>query len=363
MAKILLTGFPGFLGSALVPRLLERTSDNTTIICLIQQKFRVPAESKIQAYRKEFGASADRIKLAEGDITVAGLGLEQTEIDREQISEIYHLAAIYDLGVSRDLAMKVNFDGTNNMLYFAEQCPNLQRFQYVSTCYVSGRYEGSFSEQDLDVGQSFNNYYEETKYLAEVEVQNKMRQGMPTTIYRPAVVTGDSRTGATQKYDGPYYVIQWILRQPAIAVLPVIGNPKEYTFNVVPSNFVIDAIHYLSSLEQSKNKVYQLCDPDPLTVDGIIRAISDATDKKIIRIPLTQGLAKGALKHIPGVYRLMKIEPEAVNYFTHPTRYTCNQTLRDLQDSEIQCPRFDEYLDVLIDFMRQNPQIKPDAMV
>ena len=33
---------------------------------------------------------------------------------------------------------------------------------------------------------------------------------IPTTIYRPAIVVGDSRTGETQKFDGPYYVLRFI---------------------------------------------------------------------------------------------------------------------------------------------------------
>ena len=59
----------------------------------------------------------------------------------------------------------------------ARRCKALDRLHYVSTCYVSGRYVGIFGEEDLDKGQTFNNYYEETKYLAEVEVQARMRAG------------------------------------------------------------------------------------------------------------------------------------------------------------------------------------------
>jgi len=120
--------------------------------------------------------------------------------------------------------MKVNVEGTRHMLDFADGCSSLRRFQYVSTCYVSGRYAGIFRETDLSKGQTFNNFYEETKYLAEVEVQEQMRQGLPATIYRPAIVVGDSRTGDTQKYDGPYFAIRWLLRQPGIAIMPVVGD-------------------------------------------------------------------------------------------------------------------------------------------
>merc|ERR1711862_773430 len=104
-------------------------------------------------------------------------------------------AAVYDLGMSRALGMKVNVQGTKNMTSFAKRCTSLKRFNYVSTCYVSGTYDGRFRETDLEVGQSFNNFYEETKYLAELEVKKCIQDdNLPCTIYRPAIVVGDSVT-------------------------------------------------------------------------------------------------------------------------------------------------------------------------
>ena len=73
-----------------------------------------------------------------------------------------------------------------------------------------------------------------------------MRAGMPATIYRPSIVVGDSRTGETQKYDGPYFAMQWLLRQKRVAIMPVVGSPSDTEFNVVPRDFVIDAITWLS---------------------------------------------------------------------------------------------------------------------
>jgi thioester reductase-like protein len=59
---------------------------------------------------------------------------------------------------------------------------------------------GVFHEDDLDVGQSFKNFYEETKFLAEMEVA---RSGLPVTTYRPSIVVGDSRTGETGSSTAP----------------------------------------------------------------------------------------------------------------------------------------------------------------
>lgn len=359
MKTIFFTGFPGFLGSELVPRVLRRAAD-AEVVCLVQSKFAPLARQRADSIEQSDPSFRGRIRIVEGDITKQDLGLTNAAELVRETSEIFHLAAVYDLAVKRELAMNVNVLGTRNVLAFAGRAPNLRRLHYVSTCYVSGRHPGRYTENDLDVGQRFNNFYEETKYLAEVDVQKAMKSGLKTTVYRPAIVVGDSRTGATQKYDGPYYVIRWILKQPKIAVLPVIGTPARYHVNLVPSDYVIGAVDALSGMPQSEGKVYQLADPEPLTVDRLITAIGEATGRRIVRVPLPLSVAKGSIDHVPGVYRLMQIPSSAVDYFVHPTEYTNVEAVRDLA---VVPPRFDQYLPNLIAFVRNHPEIKSDAMV
>ncbi|HEY6843755.1 MAG TPA: SDR family oxidoreductase, partial [Thermoanaerobaculia bacterium] len=117
---ILLTGYPGFLGSALLPRILAR-SPEVRVVCLVQPKFASLARQRAARF-------GDRVQIAEGDIA--------SRIDLPPVEEIFHLAAVYDLSVSRELGMRVNVEGTRHVLDFAERCPSLHRFQYVSTCYV-----------------------------------------------------------------------------------------------------------------------------------------------------------------------------------------------------------------------------------
>ena len=331
--NILFTGFPGFLGSELLPRVLAR-DPGAHIVCLVQSKFAALARERAALY-------GDRVSIEEGDIT-APIAL------KPDVSEVYHLAAIYDLGVSRDLGMRVNVDGTRHVLDFAER--SSAHLHYVSTCYVSGRYEGVFHETDLDVGQRFNNFYEETKFLAEVEVR---RRGVPATIYRPSVVVGNSRTGATQKFDGPYFVVQWLMRQPRIAVLPVIGRPKSYRFNCVPSDFIVDAIDRLSA--ERSSTCYHLADPHPLTVDETITTFAKATHRSVIRVPLPKTLAKFSIEHIPGVFALMRIPSTAIDYFVHPTSYAT-------RDFGITPPPLPSYAEQLVRFFAAHPEVSSRAM-
>jgi nucleoside-diphosphate-sugar epimerase len=361
MAKLFFTGFPGFLGSELVPRVLLR-SEGDEAVCLVQPKFAALARRRAQEIEAREPLCAGRIHLVEGDITRPGLGLSDAAGLQRETSEVYHLAAVYDLSVRREVGMKVNVEGTRNLLDFAAGCAGLRRFQYVSTCYVSGRYAGIFRETDLVKGQAFNNFYEETKYLAEVEVRERMKGGLPATLYRPAIVVGDSRTGDTQKYDGPYFAIRWLLRQPGIAIMPVVGDSTRCRLNLVPRDFVIGAITYLSGQEKAVGKTYQLADPEPLTIDEVLTAVAKATGRLMIRVPLPVGVAKAAIDWVPGVYRLMKIPSSTIDYFVHPTFYDPSNTLADLQGTDLRVPPLRSYLPALVSFMRVHPELGSEAM-
>ena len=221
MAVLFLTGFPGFLGSTLLPRLLaDRPVDRA--VCLVQPRWAPLATQAVGRLAHAAPHTRGRIELTEGDIVEPDLALARASW-QTQVTEAFHFAAAYELGVPRAIAQQVNVDGTRHVLRACGDWPHLQRFHYVSTCFVSGRYDGVFHEADLDVGQTFNNHYEESKALAERHVREAMRSGLATTVYRPAVVVGDTQTGETQKFDGPYCVLQLLLKQPRIAIRYAVG--------------------------------------------------------------------------------------------------------------------------------------------
>jgi thioester reductase-like protein len=363
-STILFSGFPGFLGRELLPRVLAR-DPAARAVCLVQGKFLADARAAAAELTRARPALAGRIDLVEGDITLPdlGLGADPAAALARATREIYHLAAIYDLSVPRAFAEKVNVEGTRQVLEYAVRCTQLARLQYVSTCYVSGRHAGIFAEDDLDKGQRFNNHYEETKFLAEILVRERMATGLPATIYRPSIVVGDSATGVTQKLDGPYYLLRWLLRQPSrLALLPVIGDPSRFCLNVVPRDFVVDAITYLSGIPGSLGKTYQLADHAPPSCEEALDIMAEATGREVVRVPLAVGLAKTAIERVPGVYRLVQIPSSLVDYMAHPTHYLNRDTLADLAPAGLRAPRFAAYAKNLAAFVREHLSMSSAAM-
>lgn len=358
----LVTGFPGFLGDALVDRLVATSSGTVDLTCLVQSRYRSLADRRAAAIEDERGA-AGAIQLVSGDITAPDLGLGDGYDDLVASTvEVYHLAAVYDLGVDARSARRVNVDGTEHLLDLAETA-HVERFHHVSTCYVSGRHPGRFGPDDLLVGQRFHNHYEVTKFQAEVAVRRAMAGGLPATVFRPAIVVGDSDTGATRKYDGPYRLVRFVLRQPRVAVVPLVGEPRRSELNVVPRDFVVDALVELASRPESVGETYQLADPAPPSVVDAVTAIAEAADRRAVTPRVPGWALLGALRHVPGLARVTGLDPEAVAYVDLPTRYDAEKTVTALEDTGIACPPFESYVARLVEFVREHPRVDGGPMV
>ena len=362
MTTLLMTGFPGFLGSALLGRLLARRP-GARAVCLVQERHLSAAGRRLAEIEVAEPHVAGRVRLVVGDLTAAGLGLTAADDGMlEDVTEIWHLAAVYDLAVGEELAHRVNVEGTDRVLELCHRLPRLPRLQHVSTCYVSGRYDGEFREDDLDVGQDFRNHYESTKHAAEVLVRKAMADGLPATVYRPGIVVGDSRTGATQKYDGPYFVATFLRRQLPVAVVPAVADPDRVRVCVVPRDFVIAAMDRLSVREESVGRTYALTDPAPPTARELVATLARPLGRRVVWVPLPLSITRAAVS-LPLAERLTGLPVEALDYFASPTTYDTTHTVRDLAGTGVTCPRFEEYADRLVDFMVRHPELGSAAMV
>jgi nucleoside-diphosphate-sugar epimerase len=363
VSVLLMTGFPGFLGSALLPRLLARRS-GTRAVCLVQSRHLLTARARLLEIENDAPHVRGRVDLVEGDITVPGLGLSVEAHDwLGDVTEVWHLAAVYDLTVDEAVARRVNVDGTARVLDLCRSLPALRHLQYVSTCYVSGSYDGAFTEEMLDEGQTFLNHYESTKFEAELLVRKAMADGVPATVYRPGIVVGDSTTGETQKYDGPYFLASFLRRQPPVALVPAVGDADSVVISLVPRDFVVDAMDELSVIASSVGTTFALTDPNPPTVRRLVDLFGHRLGKRVLWARLPLGLARTVLGSVPGLERLLGIPAEGLDYFASRTTYPTTNTTAALEGTGLSCPPFASYADTLLDYMVAHPEHGSAPMV
>ncbi|MBI2646636.1 MAG: SDR family oxidoreductase [Deltaproteobacteria bacterium] len=348
MTHIFLTGFPGFIGKHLAFTLIKKYSD-------LKLTFLVHPSMQFKA-RQEFKAlklNPDIHKIVLGDITQPNLGLMDTQAQdiQTKTNTIFHLAAIYDLTVPEDIAQKVNVQGTQNLLTFFSKSPNLQRFNHISTCYVSGNQKGLITPDKLEENQKFHNFYESTKQASEVLVK-KRNFTMPVTIFRPAIVVGDSLTGETDKFDGPYVVIAFLHKIRALLrLVPNLGY-SECEVNTVPVDYVTDVISYLAFQKHALGKTYQVCDQNPPSTkdffETMVHMIGGLTPYScsILKIMILKILCSPLVSKITG------ITPQHLDYFMHPGKYRDPHLIADLKDSGITLSSYKTYYPKLYHFLK-----------
>ncbi|HXG84584.1 MAG TPA: SDR family oxidoreductase [Pyrinomonadaceae bacterium] len=350
---IFLTGFPGFIAARLAERLAK---NDTQFFLLVQPQFIEKAMRETERIARETGTSLENFALVEGDITRENLGMSENDLKilQTETTDVYHLAAVYDLGVKKDLAYAVNVEGTKNVNNFVKSLPDLRRYNYVSTCYVAGLRTGEILETELEHSSGFRNYYEETKYLAETEVE-KLKDDLPVTIFRPSVVVGDSRTGETAKYDGIYSLMMYLRKAPNLLRFVNVGNDV-VKLNLVPVDFVVEAMAALAKDEAATDKTIALADPNPLSTGELFDTIAEAlTGKKSLLKPPAKLVEKSLM--LPISPPLSGLPFPAVPYFFVPQSYDTTAADELLAKHGVHCPNFKSYVGNLLRFVAEHPKL------
>ena len=342
------TGFPGFIGNRLV-RALAAGDPELRIACLV--------EPRMEARAREVAAALDpdRVEVLPGDITDRRLGLSAADYERilTDALSVHHLAAIYDLAVPLETAQRVNVDGTGNVVELCERCERLERLNYVSTAYVAGVRRGVVYEHELALGQGFKNHYESTKFQAEVWVRAAMDR-VPTTIIRPAIVVGDRRTGETQKFDGPYYMLRSLqAAERTHGPIFQIGRSNA-PFNVVPVDFVVQAMTAAAADPLAVGHTLHLVDPEPISAREVMGLLAREYAGREPRLRVPPRLLSGSLR-IPAMRKLYAGAPaQGIRYMNHPVRFDTRQASDVLDRHGLQCPRFEDYVKPIVRFFREH---------
>jgi len=344
MEEIVFTGFPGFIASQLM---YKHAQQHEMISAIILPSQREKAEKEARRIEKETNCRA--IKLIEGDITQAGLAISSK--DKEYLKEktvvFWHLAAMYDLAVPRDLAWQVNVEGTRHVNEFVSKIPNVKRYVYFSTAYVAGNREGIIYENELERPEAFKNFYEETKFEAELLVDER-KKSLPITIIRPGIVRGHSVTGETVKFDGPYFFLNLIDRVKFLPFIPFVGRSTSY-INVVPIDYILEASMYLSKSAAATGQTVHLTDPNPHPIEEVYRNMVQLITGKNPKGRLPHRLAQVSLSIGP-VRKALGVEIETLDYLTWTADFDTKNAERLLAESNIRCADFIETMPVMVEF-------------
>ncbi|HEU4360134.1 MAG TPA: SDR family oxidoreductase [Mycobacterium sp.] len=282
--RYLVTGGTGFIGRRVISRLLE-TQPDAEVWVLVRR-------GSLGRFERLAASAGEQAKPLVGDLTATDLGLtDATVTELGDVDHVLHCAAIYDITAGDAEQRATNVDGTRAVIALARRLD--ATLHHVSSIAVAGEHPGEFTEDDFDVGQKLPTPYHQTKFEAEQLVRST--PGLRYRIYRPAAVVGDSRTGEMDKIDGPYYFFPLLAK---LAVLPrrtPMAVPDTGRTNVVPVDYVVDALVELMHAEGCDGRTFHLTAPKSIGLPDIYRAVAREAGLPRLRATLPGALAAPVL--------------------------------------------------------------------
>lgn len=364
------TGATGFIGKRLVKALLARRGSTVHFL------LRPGSEGKVDEMLRYWGVSKARAVPVAGDLTQKKLGVAAETIKalKGRIDAVYHLAAAYDLAADEASQVRINVEGTRHLVEFAKAV-DAAHLHHVSSIAAAGLYEGVFREDMFDEAENLEHPYFMTKHESEKIVRKECK--VPWTVYRPALVVGDSRTGEADKIDGPYYFFKLIQRMRQILPpwMPAVGI-EGGRINIVPVDFVVACIDHISHAKaDSAGKCYHLVDPQGYRVGDVLDIFGRAAHAPKMNLFVNAALLgfiprsvkKGLMALAPvrrirsAVMKDLGLPEDIFTFVNFPTRYDRRELDRVLAGSGIECPRLDDYAWRLWDYWERH--LDPDLFI
>ncbi len=349
------TGATGFIGRFLVGELLKRPGAR------VHALVRKGSEGKLDEVRLGLGASAEQLVAVHGDLTRAGLGLDDSVRASlaGHVDHFFHLAAIYDLKADADSQMRTNLEGTRNALDAAAAL-EVGCFHQVSSIAAAGTYAGRFSETMFDEATGLADPYFYTKHESEGLVRKETR--FPWRVYRPSMVVGHSKTGAMDKIDGPYFIFRLLnqVRRFLPAWFPLVGI-EGGQFNIVPVDYVVEAMDHIAHQPGLDGKVFHLTAEDHYTLAELFNMVAKQIGAPGFKLWISNNvLNKGPIQVVSAigqwppvkvltdkVLQRLDLPTQMLGYLTFPTTYDRSQTKAALAGSGITPPPLESYIEVL----------------
>jgi NAD(P)-dependent dehydrogenase (short-subunit alcohol dehydrogenase family) len=358
------TGATGFIGRHLLERLLQREGDIHVLV-------RPGSGEKLDAIVARLGGE-NRIKAVEGDLAQPLLGVSEADRAalRGNVDHFFHLAAIYDITADEVVNALHNVNGTQHAIDLANDL-RAGIFHHASSIAVAGTYQGHFTEDMFDEGQSLPTPYHRTKFESEKLVRARVQGAW--RVYRPAIVVGDSRTGEMDKIDGPYYFFKALqkVRHSLPEWFPLIGLEVGWT-NIVPVDWVAAAMDHIAHEDGCDGQAFHLVNPRPQRAGDVLNTFARAghAPQMVMRVDkrMTDMLPKGILSYamkLPALKDVRRtlladlgIPDEVLGNMALIPRFDGRDTQRALAGTGIEVPALDTYATKLWDYWERN--LDPD---
>ena len=365
------TGASGFIGKRLVRKLLERPD---TVVYFLLRDDKGQAK-KIKALRAYWGVTEKRAIAVTGDLKEPLLGLSRADqkLLKKNVEHFFHLAAIYDLKADAEDQIAVNINGTKNAVALANAI-DAGVFEHVSSIAAAGMYEGVFREDMFDEAENLDHPYFQTKHDSEKVVRDEVKGAW--RVYRPALVVGDSKTGEMEKIDGPYYFFKLIqrMRQMLPPWMPTIGL-EGGRINIVPVDYVVDAIDYIAHKPGLDRKAFHLVDPNPMRVGDVLNTFADAAHAPSFTMRINaallgfvpRSLKKGMMALTPvrrirnAIMQDLGLPEDILQFVNYPTRFDSREAQAALKGSGVEVPPLDSYAWRLWDYWERH--LDPDLFI
>ncbi|MEA5576668.1 thioester reductase domain-containing protein [Anabaena sp. UHCC 0451] len=354
--NVFLTGGTGYLGAFIIKELLAETQ--ATIYCLVRAADVTEGKSKLEKNLQQYAIWDDkyssRLIPIVGDLAqpLLGIGAEQFQHLAANIDVIYHSAALLNYVYPYSALKAANVLGTQEVLRLACQT-KVKPLHYVSSVAVfeSTAYAGKVvkEQDDFHDWQGIFLGYSQTKWVAEKLVKIASDRGLPVTIYRPPLISGDSKTGICNTHDFINLMIKGCLQ---MGYFPDV----DYMLDMSPVDYVSKAVVYLSRQEKSIGKAFHLQHPQPASLKSLVEWIR-TFGFALEMIPYEQWqseLINNVNSQENPLYTLRPflLERWSDEQITIPDLYlqarrpiiSCAETLEALQGSSIVCPPIDSQL-------------------
>ncbi|RAV17213.1 short chain dehydrogenase [Mycolicibacterium sp. GF69] len=341
--RYVVTGGTGFIGRRVVAQLLARSSD-TEVAVLVRR-------SSLSRFERLAATWGERAKPLVGDLAEPELGLTAEVLaGLGAVDHVVHCGAVYDITASDADQRAANVDGTRAVVELALRLD--ATLHHVSSIAVAGTFRGEFTEDDFDIGQQLPTPYHQTKFEAEAVVRSAT--GLRYRVYRPAVVVGDSRTGEMDKVDGPYYFFPVLAKLAKLPSLTPMALPDTGRSNLVPVDYVVDALVALIHLADRDGQTFHLTAPKTVGLRGIYRGVAKTAGLPPLRAALPTAAATPFLK-VTGRAKVVRnmvvtqlgLPAEILDVVDLMPTFTAERTAEALRDTAIAVPDFADYAPVL----------------